>query len=142
MANDQNCTVQELLNKPEKRQQIPWEQYLSDQVGWPTLNDIKAELEKPGRDPRPSLEPVQFSDKIQSLEDLKAGMRLPGVITNLTKFGAFVDIGLKVNGLVHISEMADTYVKDPADIVSLHQQVQVTVLSVDYERQRIQLSLK
>ena len=142
MANGQNCTVQELLNRPEKRQQIPWGQYLSDQVGWPTLNDIKAELEKPGRDPRPSLEPVQFSDKIQSLEDLKAGMRLPGVITNLTKFGAFVDIGLKVNGLVHISEMADTYVKDPADIVSLHQQVQVTVLSVDYERQRIQLSLK
>lgn len=142
MANGQNCTVQELLNRPEKRQQIPWGQYLSDQVGWPTLNDIKAELEKPGRDPRPSLEPVQFSDKIQSLEDLKAGMRLPGVITNLTKFGAFVDIGLKVNGLVHISEMADTYVKDPADIVSLHQQVQVSVLSVDYERQRIQLSLK
>ena len=141
MANDQNCTVQELLSKPEKRQQIPLEQYLSDQVGWPTLNDIKAELEKPGRDPRPSLEPVQFSDKIQSLEDLKAGMMLPGVITNLTKFGAFVDIGLKVNGLIHISEMADTYVKDPADIVSLHQQVQVTVLSVDYERHRIQLSL-
>lgn len=142
MAKDQHCTIQELLSDSKKRMQIPWEQYLTKTIGWPTLNDIKEELEKPGRDPRPALQEFRFSDRVQVIEDLCEGMILPGIVTNLTNFGAFVDIGLKENGLVHISEMADHYVKDPADVMALHQHCQVKVLGVDLERGRIQLTLK
>jgi uncharacterized protein len=111
-------------------------------VGLPTLKDILAELAKPGRDPRETFEPYSFADGVESIQDLQVGMKLPGIVTNVTAFGAFVDIGVHRDGLVHLSEMADRFVKDPRDVVHVHQHVTVTVLEVDLERKRISLSMK
>ena len=142
MAKDVGCTVQELISSKEKRDSIQLEKYVSQEVGMPTLRDIMAELEKPGRDPRSNIEVFSFDDTIRTIDDLKQGMVLPGIVTNITNFGCFVDIGVKENGLIHVSEMSDSYVSDPTTVVSIHQQLKVKVKSVDIERKRIALSLK
>lgn len=142
MAKDVGCTVQELISSKEKRDSIQLEKYVSQEVGMPTLRDIMAELEKPGRDPRSNIEVFSFDDTIRTIDDLKPGMVLPGIVTNITNFGCFVDIGIKENGLIHVSEMSDSYVSDPTTVVSIHQQLKVKVKSVDIERKRIALSLK
>ncbi|NLX18576.1 MAG: S1 RNA-binding domain-containing protein, partial [Desulfobulbus sp.] len=142
MAKDCGCTVAELLEHEHLRQQIDLKRYLSDEVGLPTLEDIMAELAKPGRDPRQSFTAFAFAPGIEKLEDLKEGMVLPGVVTNVTRFGAFVDVGVHQDGLVHISQLADRFVKDPAEVVKVRQQVQVRVLEVDTKRGRIALSLR
>jgi uncharacterized protein len=142
MAGDLNCTVAELLQNAALQKKIEIERYQSDQTGLPTLKDILAELAKPGRDPRESFRPFAFAEGVQAIEDLRSGMQLPGIVTNVTAFGAFVDIGVHQDGLVHISELADKYVKDPSQIVKVQQQVTVTVLAVDRERKRIGLSMK
>jgi uncharacterized protein len=142
MAKDCGCTVSDLMARAEIRQQIDIKRYVSATVGLPTLNDIMAELAKPGRDPRQSFTAFAFSDGVNSINDLHEGMRLPGLITNVTKFGAFVDIGVHQDGLVHISQLADRYVKDPGDVVKVRQQVMVRVLEVDAKRKRISLSMK
>jgi uncharacterized protein len=116
--------------------------YVSDQVGRPTLEDILAELAKPGRDPRREFEAIEFAKGINQISDLRTGMKMPGIITNVTAFGAFVDIGVHQDGLVHISELSDRFVKDPADFVSVQQQVEVRVIAVDLDRNRISLSMK
>ncbi|MBO5951184.1 MAG: helix-hairpin-helix domain-containing protein, partial [Bacteroidaceae bacterium] len=142
MAKDVGCTVQELISSKEKRDTIQLEKYVSQEVGMPTLRDIMSELEKPGRDPRSNIEVFSFDDTIRTIDDLKPGMVVPGIVTNITNFGCFVDIGIKENGLIHVSEMSDSYVSDPTTIVSIHQQLKVKVKSVDIERKRIALSLK
>ncbi|MBU0985803.1 MAG: RNA-binding transcriptional accessory protein, partial [Proteobacteria bacterium] len=142
MAADLGCFVAELLNNTELRKKIDILRYVSDTVGIPTLNDILAELSKPGRDPRKTFEAFEFADGIQKISDLKDGMTLPGIVTNVTAFGAFVDIGVHQDGLVHISQLADRFVKDPATVVKVHQKVAVTVMAVDLERNRISLSMK
>jgi uncharacterized protein len=142
MATDLHCSVSDLLQKAELRRQIQLSRYVSDEVGMPTLRDILSELDKPGRDPRKSLNSFEFDPTVHELEDLRPGMLLPGIITNITDFGCFVDVGVHTKGLVHVSQMADHYVKSPAEVVSLHQQVEVRVLAVDLDRQRLQLSLK
>ncbi len=142
MARDLDCGVTDLIRRPELRQQIDPAAYVSDTVGLPTLNDILAELAKPGRDPRQSFAAVSFAEGVNTIDDVQPGMRLPGVVTNLTAFGAFVDIGVHQDGLVHISQMADRFVKSPADSVGVQQRVMVTVLEVDRDRKRISLSLK
>jgi len=142
MAKDCGCSVAELMQKEAQRQQIELNRYVDDEVGLPTLQDIMAELGKPGRDPRHVFEAFAFAQGVNKLEDLEEGMRLPGIITNVTKFGAFVDIGVHQDGLVHISQLADRYVKDPAEVVKVRQQVQVRVLEVDAKRGRIALSLR
>jgi uncharacterized protein len=142
MASDQGCTLQELMAQKEKRQAIQPERYVKGEVGLPTLNDIMQELEKPGRDPRQPLEKFQFDARVQTIEDLEEGMELPGIVTNITAFGAFVDIGVHQDGLVHVSQLADRYVSNPADVVKLHQQVRVKVTAVDLRRGRISLSMK
>ncbi|HEY9715075.1 MAG TPA: helix-hairpin-helix domain-containing protein, partial [Chroococcales cyanobacterium] len=142
MARDRNCKVSDLLTDEGQRKRINLSKYVTDEVGLPTLQDIMAELAKPGRDPRQQLETVQFQDEINSIGDLKPGMILPGLVTNVTAFGAFVDIGVHQDGLVHISEMADRFVKSPAEIVSVQQKVTVKVLTVDTERKRIALSMR
>ena len=142
MAADLNCTVKDLVESKRLRDQIKPEKYVTGETGLPTLKDIMAELEKPGRDPRKQIKVFEFDRSIRSIEDLKEGMILPGIVNNLTNFGVFVDLGIKHNGLVHISNIANQFVSNPADFVSLHQQVRVKVVSVDVERGRIQLSLK
>ncbi len=142
MARDLDRTVEDLLQHTEYRQKIDINRYVTDQIGAPTLIDILAELAKPGRDPRPKFEEFAFARDVQQISDLKPGMRIPGVVTNVTAFGAFVDVGVHQDGLVHISQLADRYVKNPADIVRVQQKVEVTVLNVDLERNRISLSLK
>ena len=142
MAKDLKCSVAELISKKELKQKISLEKYVSEKVGMPTLTDILQELDKPGRDPRKGIQVFEFDPNVQTMHDLREGQVLPGIISNITNFGCFVDIGIKEKGLVHISEMADRFVSDPTDIVSLHQHVQVKVLSIDYERKRIQLSLR
>jgi uncharacterized protein len=142
MAADLDCTVVDLLHDAELRNKIDLEPYRNAQTGLPTLRDIMAELAKPGRDPRASFKPFAFDEDVQAVKDLRPGMQLPGIITNITAFGAFVDIGVHQDGLVHISEMADKFVKDPSQVVNVHQQVMVTVLDVDVERNRIGLSMK
>lgn len=142
MAKDLNCTVSDILTDATLRQQIKLENYVTATVGLPTLTDILTELGKPGRDPRTEIQEFSFDPTIKIITDVKAGQILPGIITNVTKFGAFVDIGVHENGLVHISNMADRFVSDPTEIVSLHQHVQVKVIEVDLERKRIQLSMK
>lgn len=142
MAKDLNCTVSDILTDATLRQQIKLENYVTATVGLPTLTDILNELGKPGRDPRTEIQEFSFDPTIKIITDVKAGQILPGIITNVTKFGAFVDIGVHENGLVHISNMADRFVSDPTEIVSLHQHVQVKVIEVDLERKRIQLSMK
>ncbi|MGB8358228.1 MAG: S1 RNA-binding domain-containing protein, partial [Bacteroidales bacterium] len=141
MAADAGCTVSDLINDEGKRKSIVIEKYVSPEAGLPTLRDIMQELAKPGRDPRSAIQEFSFAD-IHSIEDVKDGMLVPGIVTNITKFGAFVDIGVKQDGLVHVSQMADRYVDDPSKVVRLHQQVTVRVLSVDMVRKRIQLSMK
>ena len=142
MARDLACSVDDLLHKEELRKRIDMKKYVTDKVGLPTLKDILEELAKPGRDPRAQFEAVDFAEGVNTLEDLKPHMTLPGVVTNVTAFGAFVDIGVHQDGLVHVSELADRFVKNPADVVKVQQKVTVRVLSVDVERKRISLSMK
>jgi uncharacterized protein len=142
MANDLGCGLNELIASKERIATIDKNKYKSDSVGEETLNDILQELEKPGRDPRSKVQTLEFDPSIRLITDLKEGMILPGIVTNITNFGCFVDIGIKENGLVHISELADRYVSNVAEVVSLHQHVKVKILSVDHERKRIQLSMK
>jgi len=141
MAEDIGCDVAELIRNEGKRKEIKIEHYITDSVGIPTLKDIIAELEKPGRDPRSKIKEFRFAD-IHEMQDLVPGMIVPGIVTNITKFGAFVDIGIKQDGLVHISNLSKNFVKDPSEVVKLHQHVYVKVLSVEPERKRIQLSMK
>ena len=142
MAADLHCTVGELMKRKELKQQIRLEKYQTDQIGMPTLQDIMKELDKPGRDPRSEIQEFSFNPDIHTIDDLQEGMVLPGIVTNITNFGCFVDVGIKENGLVHISELADCFVSNPADVVSIHQHVQVRVLSIDTTRKRVQLSMK
>lgn len=142
MAADLGCTVQELIKNQELRAKIDINKYVTDKVGIPTLTDIMQELEKPGRDPRGPLRKFEFSNEVHTIEDVKPGMVLPGIVNNITNFGAFVDIGVHVKGLIHVSQLAPgKFIKDPTQVVSLQQQVMVRVLSVDLERQRISLTL-
>ncbi len=141
MSADINCDIRELMTNESKRKEINLEKYLTPSTGLPTLKDIMDELAKPGRDPRSKIQVFSFAD-IHTMEDLIPGMIVPGIVTNVTKFGAFVDIGIKQDGLVHISNMADKYVSDPSTVVKLHQHVMVKVLDVDIDRKRIQLSMK
>ena len=142
MAKDLGCKVEDLMKSPELRAKIDINRYVTDKVGLPTLTDIMAELEKPGRDPRGPLKKFEFSNEVHTIEDVKPGMELPGIVSNITNFGAFVDIGVHVKGLIHISQLAPgKFIKDPTQVVSLQQQVMVKVLSVDLERQRISLQL-
>jgi uncharacterized protein len=142
MAKDQGCSVADLINNKEKREAINIKQYVTAEVGIPTLTDIMKELEKPGRDPREQLEEFEFDKNVASIDDLKEGMILPGIVTNITNFGAFVDIGVHQDGLVHISQMANRRIAHPLDVVKLHQHVQVRVIEVDHRRNRISLSMK
>jgi uncharacterized protein len=142
MAADLGVSVRELTSSDTLRQRLNLDRYVTSTVGLPTLNDILAELAKPGRDPRASIEVVQFHDNIRTLEDVKPGMQLPGIVTNVTAFGAFVDIGVHQDGLVHISQLADRFVRDPNEVVHVQQAVQVTVLEVDLPRRRISLSMR
>ena len=142
MANDLNSTVKELIQDKSLREKIDVSNYITDTIGRETLSDILEELEKPGRDPRSKVETFEFNPDVKKITDLKEGMVLPGIVTNITNFGCFVDVGIKENGLVHISELANRFVSNPTEVVSLHQYVKVKVLSVDTERKRIQLSIK
>ena len=141
MAKDTGCKVSELIGNAEKIDSINLQDYVGEDVGLPTLKDIAQELKKPGRDPRESAKDFEFSSEISTIEDLKEGMELPGIVTNLTAFGAFVDIGIKQNGLIHISNMGRKFVRSATDVLKLHQQVRVSVIGVDLRRQRIQLRL-
>ena len=141
MASDLNCSINELISNKELRLGINLERYISEQVGMPTLRDIMQELEKPGRDPRGKAKVFEFDPNVRTMDDLKVGMTLPGIIGNITNFGAFVNIGIKENGLIHLSQMADRYISDPNEVVSIHQHVQVQVISIDAERKRIGLKL-
>ena len=142
MAKDQGCTVIDLIKDKEKREAVDLKKYVAGDVGLPTLTDIMKELEKPGRDPREQIEEFEFAKGIETVDALVEGMELPGIVTNITNFGAFVDIGVHQDGLVHISQLADRYVKDPNQVVKLHQHVRVRVLEVDRRRGRISLSMK
>ena len=142
MARDCQCTVSDLINNKGTREQIDIKRYVTDDVGLPTLADIMKELEKPGRDPREQIEEFDFDASVETIDDLREGMELPGIVTNITNFGAFVDIGVHQDGLVHVSQLADRYVSDPTQVVRLHQHVRVRVIGVDLRRQRISLSMK
>ena len=142
MAKDQNCTVSDLISIKGMREKIDIHQYVTEEVGLPTLTDIMKELEKPGRDPREQIEEFEFDSSVQTIDDLHEGMELPGIVTNITNFGAFVDIGVHQDGLVHVSQLADKYVSDPTQVVRLHQHVRVRVIAIDLRRQRISLSMK
>ncbi len=142
MAKDQGCKVIDLIQQKELRAHVDIKRYVSADVGLPTLNDIMSELEKPGRDPRQQLEAFEFDSRVTSIDDLQPGMELPGIVTNITNFGAFVDIGVHQDGLVHISQLADRYVSHPLDVIKLHQHVHVRVTEVDHRRARISLSMK
>lgn len=142
MAKDLQCTVTDLIQSEDLRKRIHLEKYVTTTVGLPTLQDILSELAKPGRDPRETFEAFRFQEGVEKLEDVKPGMKLPGIVTNVTAFGAFVDIGVHQDGLVHISQIADRFVKDPNDVVKVNQKVHVTVLDVDIPRKRISLSMK
>ena len=142
MAKDMNCTVSELIENKSIKKGLNLQSYVTDKVGLPTLKDIMDELEKPGRDVRQALKSFEFDPTVRSLEDVREGMVLPGIVTNVTNFGVFVDVGIKENGLVHVSQIADKFVSNPADVVALHQQVEVRVIAVDHERKRLQLSMK
>ena len=142
MAADAGCSVSELMADPKRRQSIELKKYVTDEVGMPTLTDIMAELEKPGRDPRQQLETFAFDESVKEISDLRPGMLLPGIVTNITAFGAFVDVGVHQDGLVHVSQLADRFVRDPNEVVHLRQHVQVRVMEVDLRRNRISLSMK
>jgi protein Tex len=142
MASDLGVSVRDLMRDESRRQQLELERYVTDKVGLPTLTDILAELAKPGRDPRQAFEAVRFAEAVNTIDDLQPGMRLPGIVTNVTAFGAFVDVGVHQDGLVHISQLADRFVRDPNEVVRVHQPVQVTVLEVDRARKRIALSMR
>ena len=142
MAKDQGCHVGDLISNPQLRQQVDIRRYVTDTIGIPTLTDIMQELEKPGRDPREQLEAFEFDPNVKEVDDLVEGMILPGIVTNITNFGAFVDIGVHQDGLVHVSQLANKYVKDPNDVIHLHQHVKVKVLQVDRRRNRISLTMK
>ena len=142
IAKDLGHPLERLVGDASIACRIDPQRYLSEKVGLPTLKDIIEELARPGRDPRPEFEPFQFADGINKIEDLAAGMKLPGVVTNVTDFGAFVDVGVHQDGLVHISQLADRFVRNPSEIVKVQQQVWVTVVEVDLERKRISLSMK
>ena len=142
MAKDCHCTVSDLISQPDKRAQIDIHRYVTSEIGLPTLTDIMRELEKPGRDPREQIEEFEFDSSVQTIDDLHEGMELPGIVTNITNFGAFVDIGVHQDGLVHVSQLADRYVTDPTQVVRLHQHVRVRIIGVDLRRQRISLSMK
>jgi len=142
MAKDLGCTVEELINQPKLRGQIQLDRYVSDNTGLPTLKDILVELAKPGLDPRGEAKPFSFDEGVRTMEDLRVGMVLKGIVNNITHFGAFVDIGLKESGLIHVSQMADRFIQNPATVVKLQQEVQVRVTDIDTERRRIQLSMK
>lgn len=142
MAKDMGCTVDELLKDDELRKKIDINKYATSKIGLPTLKDIMAELAKPGRDPRQGIKVFEFAEGVYSISHLTVGMILPGIVTNITNFGAFVDVGVKQDGLVHISQLADRFISNPNDIVKLHQHVMVKVLEVDIERKRIQLTMK
>ena len=142
MAKDSGCTVAELIKDKEKQKHIDIKKYVTAETGLPTLTDIMQELDKPGRDPRGAVEEFHFDEHVHSIDDLTEGMELPGIVTNITNFGAFVDVGVHQDGLVHISQMADKFVSDPAKVVHLHQHVRVRVIEVDDRRHRISLSMK
>jgi uncharacterized protein len=142
MASDLGCSVGDLMADPALRRRIELDRYVDEDVGLPTLRDILDELARPGRDPRDRFEPFQFADGVQGIEDLQPGMKLPGIVTNITNFGAFVDVGVHQDGLVHVSELADRFVRDPSEVVKLRQKVTVIVLEVDLERKRIALSMR
>ncbi|MDD3313724.1 Tex family protein [Pseudodesulfovibrio sp.] len=142
MAKDVGCSISELVADDESRARVDINAYVSDEVGLPTLRDIMNELAKPGRDPRAEFSVFSFAEGVNDIKDLHEGMKLPGVVTNVTKFGAFVDIGVHQDGLVHISQLSDSFVRDPSDVVAAGKEVEVTVLSVDVQRRRIGLSMK
>ncbi len=141
-AKDLGCTIKDLMTSKELRQKLDLKKYITDKVGLPTLTDILTELEKPGRDPREKFEVFSFDESVHAIGDLKVGMTLPGIVTNVTAFGAFVDVGVHQDGLVHISHLADKFIKDPNEVVSVQQKVKVTVIEVDIPRKRIALSMK
>ena len=142
MAKDLQCSVQELIANKALKKQLDLTKYITEKVGLPTLNDIIEELDKPGRDPRKAIEMFSFDQTVRTIADLKVGTVLPGIVNNITNFGCFVDLGIKENGLIHLSEMANRFVSDANEVVSLHQHIRVKVLSIDTERKRIQLTLK
>ena len=141
IAKDMKCSVEELIKNKEIRSQIDIQKYVTDKVGLPTLTDIMEELEKPGRDPRQAIKVFEFDKNVKTIDDLKEGMVLPGIVTNITNFGCFVDVGIKENGLVHVSQLCRQFVSDPTTVVSIHQHVQVKVVSIDCERKRIGLTM-
>ncbi len=142
MSNDLDCSVEDLLKNENLRVKIDIHNYVDKKTGIPTLKDIMQELAKPGRDPRTKIKVFEFDKDIRKIEDLQVGMVLPGIVNNITNFGAFVDLGIKENGLIHLSQMANRYISNPTEVIQLHQHVKVKVISVDLERKRIQLSLK
>ena len=142
MAEDLNSTIVELMESEQSQQQVDLNRYVTDAIGLPTLRDIMSELAKPGRDPRQRFEPFAFAKDVHSLDDLSPGMKLPGIVTNVTRFGAFIDIGVHQDGLVHISQLADRFISDPSEVVTVQQRITVTVLDVDRARGRISLSMK
>ena len=142
MAKDLKCQVTDLLSNKELIDSLQLERYTTDTIGLPTLKDMTKELQKPGRDPRGKAKLFEFSKDVRKVEDLKAGMILPGIVTNMTKFGAFVDVGVKQDGLLHVSQLADRFVSDPTEIVKLNQEVRVKVLEVDTARNRIAFTMK
>jgi uncharacterized protein len=142
MAKDLNSSVKDLLLNPAVRQKIQLQNYVTETTGLPTLTDILGELAKPGRDPRQQYEVFAFQEGVEKMEDLRPGMKLPGIVTNVTAFGAFVDIGVHQDGLVHVSQLSDRFVKNAAEVVKVQQKVMVTVVEVDLPRKRIGLSMK
>ena len=142
MAGDLHCSVEDLIRDKGLRNQIDIRKYVNETVGLPTLNDIMQELDKPGRDPRQKIQTFEFDKNVRTIDDLEEGMELPGIVTNITNFGCFVDIGIKENGLVHVSQLADHFVSDPTTVVNIHQHVRVRILGIDHERKRIQLTMK
>jgi uncharacterized protein len=142
MATDLDCSINDLTKQAELRKKIDLKKYVTDTVGLPTLQDILKELDKPGRDPREVFEIFSFAEGIHTMNDLKPGMKLPGIVTNLTKFGVFVDIGVHQDGLIHISNLANRFINDATEVVKVQQKVEVTVLEVDIARKRIALSMK
>ena len=141
IAKDMKCSAEELIKNKELRSKIDIKKYVTPSVGLPTLTDIMQELEKPGRDPRQQIKVFEFDKNVKTIDDLKPGMTLPGIVTNITNFGCFVDVGIKENGLVHVSQMRREFISDPTTVVSIHEHVQVKVLSIDHERKRISMTM-